>query len=187
MPPRSAVALIAARQLLAIVVLLVHAVAVGRLDEQVVGLGDHRRIRQHGPVEAAEIAAEEDRLAAGAHARVRRPEQVTGVDEVDFDAVGDRHRPVVADRLQQRERAERVGFGVERQRRRVLRVAVAVGVLRVFFLNPARVGQHDAAEILGAGRAEDAAPEALRDEARQIAAVIEVRVRQHDGRDVRRA
>ena len=63
---------------------------------------------------------------------------------------------------------------------------MTVGVLRVFFLNATRVWQHDAAQILGPRRAEDAAPETLRDQAREIAAVIEVRVRQHDRRDVRR-
>ena len=55
-----------------------------------------------------------------------------------------------------------------------------VGVLRILFLDAARVRQDDAAEILRAGRAEDAAAETLRDEPRQIAAVIEVRVRQDD-------
>ena len=108
-----------------------------------------------------------------------------GVDELDFDAGRDRHRAVVADRLQLRHRAEGVRLAVERQRRRVLRVAVAVRVRRVFFLDAAGVGQHDPAEILRAGGAEDAAAEALRDEPRQIAAVIEVRVRQHDGVDLR--
>ena len=64
--------------------------------------------------------------------------------------------------------------------------AVAVRVLGVFFLNASRVGQHDAAKILRAGRTEDSAPEALRYEARQIAAVIEVRVGQDDRGDVGR-
>ena len=40
-----------------------HAIAVGGLDEEDVGLVDRRRIGQHGPAVAAEVAAEEDRLA----------------------------------------------------------------------------------------------------------------------------
>ena len=42
------------------------------------------------------------------------------------------------------------------------------------------------AEILGAGGAEHAAAKAAGDQPRQIAAVIEMRVRQHDGVDVGR-
>ena len=61
-----------------------------------------------------------------------------------------------------------------------------VRVRGVLFLNASRVGQDDAAEILRAGRAEDPAAEALRDQARKVAAVIEVRVRQDDGGDVGR-
>ena len=125
-------------------------------------------------------------VAAGADARVGGTKQVTGVDEIDVDAVGNRDRAVVADRLELRDRAERIRFGVERQRWVVLRVGVTVGVRSILFLNPPRVRQHDAAEILSAWRAEDASAEAVRDEPRKIAAVIEMRVRQHDSGQVRR-
>ncbi len=162
-----------------------HPIAVGRFDQQVVGLVDHRRIRENGTAEPAEVATKKDGQAVRAYARVRRAQKVTGVDEVDLDAVGHRHRAVIADRLQLRNRAERVGLRVERQCWRVLRVRVPIGVLRVFLLDTARVRQHDATEILRAGRAEDAAAETLRDETRQVTAVIEVRVRQDDGRNVR--
>ena len=136
----------------AVVVRVVHAIAVGRFDQQVVRFVDHRRIRQHRTIEAAEIAAEEHRLAVDVDPRVRGAEQVAGVDELDLDALGDGHRTVVADRLQQRERAHGVGLAVERQRRRVLRVAVAVGVRGVLFLDAARIGQHDAGRGPGCRR-----------------------------------
>ena len=109
---------------------------------------------------------------------------MAGVDELDLDAVGDRHRPLVADRLQQRHRARSASASrVERQRRRVLRVAVAVRALRIFFLDPPGVGQHDAAEVLGAGVQKMRPRKPCGDEPRQVAAVIEMRVRQHDGVD----
>ena len=111
---------------------------------------------------------------------------MAGVDELDVDARRHRHRAVVAARLQLRQRARGVDLRVQRQRRLVLREVVPVGELGVLFLQASGVGQDDAAEILGALRAEHAAAEALRDEARQIAAVIEVRVRQHDRLDARR-
>ena len=48
------------------------------------------------------------------------------------------------------------------------------------------VRQHDPAEVLRARRAEDTSAEPVRDEPRQIADVIEVGVRQHDGVDLGR-
>jgi hypothetical protein len=105
---------------------------------------------------------------------------VTGRQELDLDARSDRHRTFVADRLEQRDRAKRVRLAVERQRRRMARIPVAVRIGRVLLLNPSRVGQDDAAEIAGAGGAEDAAAKPLHHEPRKISAVVEVRVREHD-------
>ena len=64
-PPRARGAVDDLGQLRAVIVLLVHPIAVGRFDEQVVRFSDRRRIGQHGPAEAAEIPAEEDRAPAG--------------------------------------------------------------------------------------------------------------------------
>src|SRR5207248_6782524 len=66
-----------------------------------------------------------------------------------------------------------------------LRVAVAVRVARVLFLNPRRIGQHERAELARGRRAEDPAPKAPRDEARQVAAVVQVRVGENYGVDPR--
>ena len=174
------------RESVAVVVLLVNAIAIRRFDEQVVRLGHRRRIRQHRPAEPSEIAAEEDGPPVHAHPHVRRAEQVPGVDEVDLDACRHRHRPVVADRLQLRHGAKRIHLGVERQRRLVFRVVVAVRLRRVFLLQPPRVGQDDLDQVLRALGAEHAAAEALRHQPGQVAAVIEVRVRQHHRLDTRR-
>ena len=110
---------------------------------------------------------------------------MAGVDELHGDAGRHGHRPVVADRLQQRHRAVGVFRREERQRRLMVRVALAVRALRVFFLQLGRVGEHDARELGGGRRAEDAAAKPLADEPRQVAAVIEMRVRQDDGVDRR--
>ena len=114
------------------------------------------------------------------------PSRWPGVDELDLDSRHDGHRAVVADRLQPVERAGGVELGVERQRRSVLRVAVLVGLPRVFFLDVRGVGQHERAQIARARRAEHAPAKALGDEPRQVAAVIEVRVREDDRVDPRR-
>ena len=55
---------------------VVELVAVRRLDQQDVGLLDRRRIRQHGPAVAAEVAAEQDRLAG--HPRPARTPSPAG-------------------------------------------------------------------------------------------------------------
>ena len=184
-PPLCAVSVTIGREAVAVVVLLVDAIAVGGFDEQVVRLRDRRRVRQDRPAEAPEVAAEHNGAAVNPHAHVRGAEQVSRVDELRFDAVRDRHRPIVAARLQLRHGAERVDFGIERQRRLVLREVVAVRERGVFFLQASGIGQHDLAEILRAQRAEHAAAEALRDEPRQVAAVIQVRVGQDDGLEAR--
>ena len=91
-----------------------------------------------------------------------------------------------ADGLQLRESAERVSLGEERQRRCVPRVAPTIRLPCVFFLQPRGVGQYETAQIGRSRRAEDAAAEPLRDEAWQVAGVIEVSVCQDDRMDRRR-
>ena len=56
------------------------------------------------------------------------------------------------------------------------RVAVTVGVARVFFLDVRRVWQDERAEIARAGRAEDSTAESGADQARQVPAMIQMRV-----------
>ncbi len=137
----------------------------------------------------AEIAAKENRLSClfDADPRVGRSEQMAGVDELGGDARHHGNRALVADRLQQRHGPVRVFHREERQRRPMPGVALAVGALRVFFLDPRGVSQHDARQVGGRGRAEDPAAKTLPDQPRQVAGVIEVGMRQHDGRDLRRA
>ena len=89
-------------------------------------------------------------------------------------------RRVVSDRLQLRQRAVRVGLAVQRQRRLMLRVAVLVGLrASSSWMRPSRAAR---------GRHRSAVPavqntlplEPVRTQPRQVADVIEVRVRQDD-------
>ncbi len=77
----------------------------------------------------------------------------------------------------------RILFGVERQRRVVFGKTLAVGELGVFFLDVAAVGQQDAAQVARARRTPDRAVVALAHQQRQVAAVVEVRVRERHGVD----
>ena len=118
-PPRAATVRHDARQLLALVVAFVKPIAVGRFEQQDVGLADGRGIGKDRSAVAAEVAAEQNRFVADPDASVRRAEQMAGVDEFDVNsrhAGDDRHRTVVADRLQPIERARGVDLRVERQR-----------------------------------------------------------------------
>ena len=57
--------------------------------------------------------------------------------------------------------------------------ALLICLARVLFLNFRRIGEHQRAQVLGAWRAEHASPKASSNQARQIPAMIEVRVRQN--------
>ena len=87
------------------------------------------------------------------------------------------------DGLEPRQRFGGILFGVERQRRVMLAEAALVRELRVLFLQVRGVGQHQLAQVGRAAGAVHRALEALRDEPRQPAGVIDVRVRQDDGVD----
>ncbi len=71
--------------------------------------------------------------------------------------------------------------GVERQCRSVLSGARLVVVGGVFFLQVARVGKQNAAQIDGRGRGVDRSVEALLHQARDPARVVEMSVGQDDG------
>jgi len=171
------------RELRSFVILLVSPIAVRGFDEQVVCFIDQRRIGKHRPAEPTEIAAEEESRAAAPNSHVGGSQQMPGIDEVDFDAWSNRQRAFVTDRLQERDSAKRVGLCVQRECRIVFGEPVPVRVHRVLFLNASGVRQHDAAEIERPRGAKDPAAEALSDEPRQVSAMIEVRMRQHDGMD----
>ena len=63
----------------------------------------------------------------------------------------------------------------------MLRVALAVGVVGVLLLALGRIEQDDLGELVGGVGAVDRAGVALADDPRQVADVVEVGVREHDG------
>ena len=107
-------------QLRTTIVCFVNAIAVGGLDQQHVRLGHRSRIGEHRTAVSSEIAAEKDRLPPERHARVRRTQEMPGVDELHLEARHDGHGAVVTDWLELRQRTLRIRHGVERKRRVVL-------------------------------------------------------------------
>ncbi len=138
---------------------------------------------------AAEVAAEHDvpfRRAGEAQGRGGRAQDVARRPEREVDSLGDLGLLVVGVRRELAQRPARVVLRVQRQRRVVLGEALAVGVRGLFFLEVAGVGQHDPRQRHGPRRGVHRPPEAVADQHRQVADVIDVRVG-HDRRvDARR-
>ena len=158
----------------------VRPVAVRRLHHDRVG---GRRVRgraEQRVVPAAEVAAEEDPVPVDGQRDRRRAEDVPGGAQPQRDPAGDRHVLVERDRLEQRQRALDVVGVVQREGGSVLGEAGLVGVRRVLLLEVGAVAQHDRRELGGLGRAPDRPAEALLDQPREVAGVVEVRVGEHD-------
>ncbi len=121
---------------------LVVAVAVGGLDQQHVGLRDRRRILDDRPPGLAQVAGEDQFLAAGEHLDDRRAEDVARVAKhaahvvvgASSGAVVRAERDAVLGLAQQAEARLRLGHRVER------RAALALGFA---LLQVGAVGQHD--------------------------------------------
>ena len=105
---------------------------------------------------------------------------------VSADVVGDVDAGAEVHRGQRVERPDGVGLGVEREGRGVLGVAPPVGPCRLLLVEVAGVGQHDAGQLGRAGRAPHRSPEAVAHEGRQVAAVVDVGVGEHDRVDAGR-
>src|SRR6185436_8275359 len=84
-------------------------------------------------------------------------------------------------RLYEFERSISIFFGVERKRGFVLRQVMAIAIVSIFFLQTASVRQQDLQQVGSATRAVNWSTKALSDQARQVAGVIDVRVRDQHG------
>jgi hypothetical protein len=164
--------------------LLVQTIAVGRLGDQHVALGDARRIAQDRQVLPAVVAGEHDApLAAtdlGVHHHHRRAEDVAGLEELDAQLRHHLELLVVRHRLDQAQRAFDVLDLVER----LGVVAALPQMLRVLRLDVRGVEQHHPQHVGGRVGAPDRPGEAVLDQPRQRSAMVDVRVRQHQRVDL---
>jgi hypothetical protein len=155
-----------------------HAVAVGGLDQQHVGLRHRLGIHHDRHVVAAEIAGEDEAAAADLAGDEARAQDVPGRREPRLDPARGGERPAEVHALHLGERALGVRGGVQRQRRVVLAGVVPVGELGLFLLEMGRVRQHDVQQIVRARRAVDRPGEAVAAEPRQVTRVVDVSVAQ---------
>jgi len=167
---------------------MVHAIAVGRLDHDVIGLRNQFWIVYDGPVRPAYVTGEQDRSLLAAVARPdpydRRAENVPGIMEtylyilIELDALFVFHGQEVRE----------TGFGISDGIERLLRKAplapfllVSLGfVLGVFFLYLGRIQQNYPRYFRCGGGAIYPAPESVPHQFRQQAAMIQMRVSQKD-------
>src|SRR6266700_4647533 len=164
----------------------VQSIAVGRLDDKIVSMFDLNRIDHRGVVVASEIAGKDDGAVAQFKLNRRGSQNMTGPAKPHADPTLNRIVLVERQRPQELKSASRVLLRVQRQRRLVLREAMAVGEFGVFFLQMPGIRQEYPAQIDGGPRAEDASREPLFDQKRQGTGVIEMRMCQNSGRDAAR-
>ena len=156
------------------------AVAVGRLDHQIVTGRRRRRIRNQGCVVAAHVAGEEEAL--GPVALVHLDLHRSGADDVSRAVEAETHsgsdlRPLPeVHHFDHPHRPLGILAGVERQRRFVLRVALLVGVLRVLFLDVGGVAQEQIRQVRRRRCGEDRSLVAQLDEPGQVPRVIDMGV-----------
>ena len=166
---------------------VVPPVAVGRLDEDVVGLVDRLRIEEDRRRVAADVSREDE--APGSRARLElevdrgRAEDVPGAPERPLEPGRQPHRLPVVDPGHGLGGAGAFLRGVEGQRGRVLGRPPSVVVRGLLLLEVARVRKHDPREILGPAGGGDGAAEAVLDQPGQVADVVDVGVREGDGVD----
>ena len=157
-------------------------VAVRRLGDDDVGGADRRRREEermrgspeisaegHAGVMVGEVQPDRGRaqnVAGSMPRRLHRRQNLMAVVEPDgFELIETRHR---------------VCLGVERERRVMLGGAVPVGEIGLFLLEVAAVRKHDLGQLAGAFGAVDGATEPPVDDPRDVPAVIDVGMGQHD-------
>ena len=156
------------------------AIAVGGLADERVG-GRDARWRAHDRVgRSAEVAGEHQRALATRDAHDRGAEQVAGAQQLagkivtQIEAGLERHDAELPDR------AFGVVHRVERFGRRVLGQAMAIGVPGLVLLQVRAVAQQDLAQLRGGLGGVNRSAKSVANQRRQVAAVIEVRVAEHD-------
>ena len=130
----------------------------------------------------AEVTAEKERAVRRAQFDAGGAEDVPGVVKDARQTAAKRGgRPVPVNRAEQLDASQDVVHVVERWYACFPSPASFAGLVRcVFHLEVGRVREHEPRDLGGRPRAEDAAGEALADEPRQEAGVVEMRVRQQD-------
>ena len=164
----------------------VRPVAVRRLDHGHVDLRYRLRRQQQRVVLPAEVAAEQHPVAGQLDDREPGTEDVPRAVQRDRRTAGQVRRLGGADRCEPGDREVGVRAVEQRQRRVVPRVPAGACVPRVLLLQMGGVPQHHGRQLGCRGTADNRTTEAVAHQRRQVAAVVQVRVRQDHGVDAHR-
>ena len=160
------------------------AVGVGGLDEQDVRARRILEVAQDRLVGLPEVAGEEQAVVvavvrADVELHQGRAEDVARVEELERDAAADLARLVQVRRHEELHARVYVALLVQRlEELLALLAALLVHVLEVALLQEARVAQHDVAQVRRRLAREDAPREALPHELREVARMVDVRMRE---------
>jgi hypothetical protein len=158
-----------------------HPVSVGALHDQHVDAGGMLGVAQDAPSRPAEVSAHAETQRAAAAPEFergeRRAEDVAGVEVLDPHALHQRPGRAIRVRHESLQRALDVHRTVERLAPRA--GVVAIDVLHVLRHQMGAVREHHLAQVRGRGGGVNRAREPLRDQRRQVADVVEMRVRDH--------
>ena len=171
--------------------LVVQAVAVGRLDNEIVRLGDGQGIVQDRLVNVADVAGEHNFFLGAVlpqpELNAGRAQQMADIGKAHAQAVGNRHAFAIPAGTEARRRALRIVNGVQRFDRRLARTLSLARFPRgLGFLNVRRVAQHNVGQTARGRCSVDFSPEAVLIELRQKPRVVDMRMGQKDGADVLR-
>ena len=169
-----------ARELLLGVKLFVPSVAIGRLDDKVVAGRRAGRFEHDGIAGSAQISAEQHRRPFMSDLDHCRAKDVTRRRELGSDAGAGRESFAKFDWSQEPERGLRIGHRIQWKGGLVFRIAVAVCKLRVPLEQMPTIEEQDLAEVSSRRCAVDLTLESILHQQRQVAGMIEVRVREDD-------
>ena len=167
---------------------LVKMASIGALaDEQLAGR-DRSGFVQDRQTRPAKVAGERQALFAAICINPeidhRRTKQMSRVDERGLQATSNAQRRIVRDRLQAQKRAVHVAAVIKRFDFRFAFLAFMVQICGIFNLNLGGVAEHDVRQSARGRCAINRADEALLDEIRQIAAMVDMGMAQQDGVDL---
>ncbi len=161
-------------------------VAVGALHQQHVDLGRGDRVAQERHAQPADVAREHQAHLAALLLQFEhnagRAQDVAGLHQAGDDARHGLEGLVVGVHHQMIGHRRGIGCRVQRlDRLETLALALLVEVLDIGFLDVARVAQRQVGQVHRGGRGVDRSTEALPHQVRQVAAVVDVGVREDDG------
>ena len=169
-------------ELLGGILVVVGPVSVGRFDHQPIDVANRRRRNQQWVIRTPEIATEPDRCVRRCQPSQHRcrSKNVTGWLKSNAGPLGDLEINVERVRHAELKRRKCVLFGIQRKCRVMTRIARTVGVLGFLLEQAGAVWQHNSHQPGCVLRDVDRASIPVSDKSRQIPAMVEVSVAQHD-------